>query len=382
MEYPEEDSINDELQAFAGPDSAKAKRVYERLSPSCRRLLQNYFKHKCGIDDATRREDLEQTVLVRLWEKRQSFKPQGEAAWYGYVRRIAFNCFIDDCRRRHAAPLPEGDVLESLPDTDLAIVEAVLAALDNGVFFETADQVLLDDNAPLAPGEAAQSLLAAQYFYLDGEPWETVVALLRGTYGKPVTRRTMDAWLTDPRVIRRLVFGQLYWENVALSDYLLQLHKGAGPEEAQAIQWRYRYGLLPDHIEQRKDCSLSSENLKALFDRCGTLFPFREVMVTLHMRLKRGGVSMPRILSADNSVWQRLAFQYRYSDQLPHRDILERTQSSAEVVGFKLNSGMLNVWLANARLLEKVARRLQESQEDKLDDKREGRADADGHRRG
>jgi hypothetical protein len=65
-----------------------------------------------------------------------------------------------------------------------------------------------------------------------------------------------------------------------------------------------------------------------------------------------------------SGLWQRLAFQYRYQDELTHRDIQDRTDPPASLVAYSITLGMLNVWLSNGRLLTQLARAFRDSQEE------------------
>lgn len=365
-----------DLAAFVGEDDARARAAFDRLSPTCRPFLARYLYRTCGVTDAARRDDLEQTILLRVWGARRNFQPRGRDAWFGYIRQAAYRCFLDDCRRRHAPTLPAAEEVERIPDRELGVAEVVLSALDAGELDALADQTLLDDHTPLDLDGSTRGLLAAQLFYLDGEGWEDVANLLTMTDPtRPVTRERLDDWLTDPRVIRRLAFRQVYWENRRLARYLLDAARESGEQDnaiAAVIDWRYRYGLLPEQIRQRNDCQLPVEKLMATLDRCVARLPFTTVMEEFLARLRRGGTERLTKWLASNHLWQRLAFAYRYADHLMHRDILDRCQPPAKVAGFDLNAGHLNVWLANARLLARISRARDRRDEE---DEREGVGD-------
>lgn len=122
------------------------------------------------------------------------------------------------------------------------------------------------------------------------------------------------------------------------------------------ILWRYRHGLLHEQILQRDDCAFSPQLLTELIDRTLACFPFSQEMLSLLAALGTRG----RQALMERGLWQRLAFQYKYRDSLPHQDIQDRTQPAyrqvAEADHPEITLGMLNVWLSNGRLLERLGR--------------------------
>ena len=168
-----------------------------------------------------------------------------------------------------------------------------------------------------------------------------------------MTRERLDAWLTDPAVLRHLACSRLYLDNAALAAYLLA-SASFTDDERQVVRWRYGRGMLLESLLARQDCLLDRAGLVRLGERCEALFPFGPWMSALCAAMDAGGAALP----ADGltGLWQRLAFAYAYRDELAHRDIQARTRPAAQAVGKDVTDAMLNVWLSNRRLLLRLAR--------------------------
>ena len=349
------------LERLPAANEKIARQAFDRVAPECRDLLHRYFRFDCAVRSESQREDLIQTVLTRLWTARMAFTPQGVSAWRGYVRQTARRCYIDFIRVRALASLPEGFDRAAETDEERPLMDALFAAVLSDRLFDLADSVLFQEEASLSEEERNRRLLAAQLFYCDGESWESVARVLSDTmpFAPPIQRVELDRWLSDPAIIRRVAFHCLYYNNAALAAFLLNhetMQKKWTPLQAQVIQWRYHYALSEEQIEARADCPMTKDELRALGDRCAPLFPFEEAMNEIKRRFAARGLSRYLQALSTNALWQRLAFQYRFADDLSHRDILERTLPAARIAEFALTAGMLNVWLSNGRLLHRIAR--------------------------
>jgi len=360
------------LERLAGADETSARVAFESLCPRARRFLHASLRDK-GADPDTR-EDVIQETLSRVWRARSRYRNEGPGAWYALLRLTAHRCYLDHLSARGATVELS---LEEPPPEELRVVdemmEQVSTAVRSGELQDAADELWLGTRA--GP-DGSRRLLAAQLYYLDGEPWDRILRLLgHGVHGEPpVTRKLLDDWLTDPATLRALAFRTLHYSNERLSAELLSLAEedarlaelmrraaAEAPEEdsglgwtwgeVRVILWRYRYALLVEQILARGDCAHDAEKLEELLVRTRALLPFSREMDGLLAQLERvPGMDARRTLAAPG-LWQRLAFQYRYADELPHRDVGERIEPAAERAGYRVTAAMLNVWLAGRRLL-------------------------------
>ncbi|HZT41687.1 MAG TPA: sigma factor [Chthonomonadaceae bacterium] len=376
------------LEAFPGPDEDLARKAYGSLCESGRRFLRAYLRdklrHRCDHDDLI--EDAVQDAFIKIWRLRESFTNQGVAAWYAYLKRVADTCCTDILRgKRPDIPLPTYRD-EEAPRHELVVVdkimEQILAAIQAGRLTHLADTLWLELDPALSEDTHVRQLLAAQLTYLDGAPWQEVLDMLGASLPgeDPLTRETLDAWLAHPGVLRYVAYNELYYANDRLAGALLGLGNGVASEaldalmrqaldstpadeapggwnwpEVAVILWRYRNALLLEQIVQRSDCPLTRPQIKALLVRTGAHLPFNKKMADLLAGLGRAPGIPARAVLGTPGLWKRLAFQYCYTDDLPHRDIQERTQPAAERVGYTITLAALNGWLSQGRLIRQLA---------------------------
>lgn len=368
--------------------------AFERLCERARRALRSYLQKKSafalGLLSAEDREDLIQTVLLKIWGR--PFSNRGVAAWYQYLQKTADFTYVDMVRaRRKETPVEEP---EERRETDEALqaaeelIESLHQAMLQGSLQEQADLELLGLDSSLTPAQRTRLLLLAQYVYLDGLTWEEIETLLppAAPGETTLTRETADEWLPHAGTLRSLAYHELYYSNDALTCHLLGWEEGRRSgaldacermacaaltgdpptdpppagwtwQEVALLFWRYRHALHLEQITQRQDCPFSPEEIQTILVRTASLLPFKKRMQKLLTCLRRANVrSAPEILGMPG-LWQRLAFQYRYADDLPLRDIQERTAPAAETVNYEVKLTNLNVWLSGGRLLRRVARR-------------------------
>jgi len=361
------------LEIFAGADEDAAWQAWERLRALSRRYLEKCLRD-WGCHSPDDQQDVIHNAFLKVWNARARFQNRGVAAWRAYVKMIAHRCFIDQLRERQRLPMVEGEEEEDwsqVSDEEMPTVVSLINRLLGNELFHFASVLWLGLDPALPEEVHHRQLLAAQLYYLDGDSWEQVCDTLPS-----LTRETLDEWLSHPGVIRYLTYQELYYSNESLARHLLnapaadldelmrQATRAASEvapppgwtwEEVKVILWRYRNGLLMEQILQRLDCPYPREDLRALLDRLTGLLPFSSQMAKVLSALDRApGLDAPAVLGG-RSLWQRLAFQYRYWDDLAHRDIQERTQPSAGQVGYEVKLDVLNVWLSNGRLLRQLA---------------------------
>jgi hypothetical protein len=116
--------------------------------------------------------------------------------------------------------------------------------------------------------------------------------------------------------------------------------------------WRYRNGLSTTKILQM-DPELTPAVVEGALTKCRERLPFRRIAAKVSDGLRSSRAPFDPLRSP--GLWKRLAFQYHTFHELPHKQILERTEPAAHEGGFVLTAGMLNVWLSNGRLFQQLA---------------------------
>jgi DNA-directed RNA polymerase specialized sigma24 family protein len=354
------------LADFAGPGESRAEAAFLWLMEASMPMLQARLRQRLR-----RREDCEDVavqVQLRVWRYRERFDNRGRASWLRFLKQVADRCLIDHATANRSEISLDDSDWGDVPATDLPVVDSLIDVLrDRDRLYAAADELWLGERTP----DHDRRLFAAKLFYLDRLPWKAVCDLVR------VDRATLDRWLGDPVVARYVAFDALYLGNVELASRLLGLaeaspellnalaQEAAAPTTAEpptpgrtwpevfAILWRYRFAHLTEQIATHPNGSLDRKELEALFDRCRREFPFASIMSGLVSHL--GKSTVVRAGLTETAFWRRLVFQYFAADELPHRDIHDRTSPAADVVGYHLTLGMLNVWLSNGRLFKALA---------------------------
>jgi hypothetical protein len=290
---------------------------------------------------------------------------------------VARNVFLDSWRAaKRDQPEWEPDPWPDL-DADLA------AHLGAQSAYQAANVLWLGLDATLPAATHDRQLLAAQLYYEEGVPFDTLPTLLGcAPPGEaPLSRATLNLGLQHPGVLRFLGFHTLFYANDRLAGHLLGLGdriaaetlnlwmRKAVAEEPDGLSpcgftWmevilvlqRFRNAVPFDRILEHHANAVTAEQLAELLDRLEPRQPFIHQMRRLLIALERLPRTRAREQLAHAGLWKRLAFQYCYDQDLPHRDILERTQRSATLVNYNLTAGMLNVWLSGGRLLHQLAR--------------------------
>lgn len=371
--------LDQALHLLADANEETARAAWEHLWKVSRPYLLRYLS--AWLHNPDDREDVAQDCFLRIWAFRDRFHSQGEQAWFAFIRRTAYRCMIDMRRRLVQETLSLDDIDEPEATYIADTADSLAAAMLAKELYLAADILWLGLDTHIPPPMHQVHLLAAQLYYLHGKPWQEVVRLLLPV-GVRLDRNTLDAWLTHPGVLRHLFYSALYYSNDRLTGYLLQIpepfdekkidevmryfsHSDVSTppppgvttwEEAWLILWRYRYGLQPDKICQRVDCPFTVEEMQVLLARLQQRMPFRQQMAQLLERFDQiPGVDLTDVVCGAG-LWQRLALQYCYHDGLAHVDIYERMFPAAECAGYHLTMGMLNVWLSNGRLVQRLAR--------------------------
>jgi DNA-directed RNA polymerase specialized sigma24 family protein len=352
------------IEVFLGRDPERARRAFDQLAPRLCRFLNEYLKSLLPLE--AEREDAISESLTRLWKYRTSFQYRSEGAWWAFAAKVARNCAYSQLGMPQNRELPtEFSEIESA-SLDLA----ASIAEDRERLYRIADAVWLLLPGDMSETERRRRLLAAQLFFLEKMPWEEVCALVGGSH--PIERQTLDTWLSDKAVILDLAYHRLFWTNDRLTGYLLRnseplnaneldaLAVGAdslgldwGADAANVIVLRYRYGLITEKIAQLQP-ALDRAAIEGWIESAGQALPFADLAADLLCALHSSKHS-PAIFH-DAGLWKRIVFQYYAAHELPHRQILERTEPASTAAGYRLTLGMLNVWLSNGRIFCELAK--------------------------
>jgi len=373
MKEPE--SIEEALAYLVSASREMAELGFDYLMVHSRSRLEAWLLPFCrGSDD---REDLLQEVGIRVWKSRESFEVRGINYWWAFLKQIAVRCGIDLIRSPEPEIASDPENIERIPDEELFVFVALVDYLgDRDRLYRLADKVWLGPR----PADHSRRILAAKLFYVDGLPWPQVCDLLsRGFPGRePLGREALDDWLSDQVLLRYLACEALYLSNEKLAYQLLDIHPdgresfeklvemassgslGWTKDEAYVILWRYRYGKLAEQIGHMSDCVLKKQDMQEVFDRCRQNFPFLSMMRQLKGTYDQSPAAKGTL--GQSQIWKRIVFQYFAADELPHRDIHDRTAPAAELAGYSLTMGMLNVWLSNGRLFRQLAQQAMEAE--------------------
>jgi DNA-directed RNA polymerase specialized sigma24 family protein len=359
--------VVEDLQAFVSSDAEVAERALGKMAPQVRRFVMSHLK-PFGIGDDDR-QDLAQRTVVKLWAVRETIEVRSLGEWWRLVKRISERLAQDWFRRRGATPTVPDEVLADIPDAEIPYVSAfAAAAIERDAIFRAADDCWLG-----ARGDEreAQAVALALLVLVDGVPFDEACVLLGVDSGE--ARQRIGQRAAERAVLLRAAYAALYWDNEALVREMLGepkqtavaraacgnegSPKGWTPEEAGALALRYGNGLTSDQIQRFGWCRRDADALDGFFASVSDRLPF----VPIARRLVGGAKRVRQAAAlAESGLWKRLVFQYCFVDQIPQRQILERTEPSATVAGAKLTAAMLNGWIGNDRLTTQIARHLEE----------------------
>lgn len=357
-------SLIERFVASDGPDSARA---FEELAHRIRRFLGKYLTSLLPIEQD--REDVSEIVIQRLLSRQHGVEFKSRGAWWAYVATIARRCAYDRLKNHS-----EGELPEDIPTEDENLISAVAEMSEQREsLYALANELWLAADPALSIAQRRRRLLATQLHYLHRMPWTEICAIMGSEPG--LNRDKLNKWLVNPGVLNHFAYHSLYLKNDALVGYLLDPDKpltekeldtlqgaaarslGVKPEgwtwpEIKVVLWRYRNGLSTTKILQM-DPTLNPACVESAVAKCRERLPFRRIAAKISDALRSGHAPCDPLQSP--GLWKRLAFQYHTFDELPHKQILERTEPAAHESGFVLTAGMLNVWLSNGRLFQQLA---------------------------
>lgn len=338
-----------EVEKLGSTDTAAAERAMERLRVSVERFLERYLRS--WLPNQHDREDVIALTLQRIWSRRSAFQARGIGAWWVYVSTIARRCAIDIKETRTLVPLEE----EISADEEAAIDAVYSVAAERAALYRAADELWLGRAPNLDESHYRKRLLAAQLFFLDRLTWPEVADVL-GLGSE--ARSTLDTWFGEKACGLGLGYREIFSDSRTLTRSLLESATWT-EDEANVVRWRYENGFLTEKILQLSP-QMTREDVEAILRRSAAHLPFLAKAHRLREALGRQPHAIAGLAAPD--LWKRLVFQYHAESEFPHLQILERTQPSAEVFGYRLTGGILNVWLSNGRLASQLARYVQTQQ--------------------
>jgi hypothetical protein len=361
-------------------DTEEGLACFDRVIEGSRAFLSRYIKKKrLPIEDAN---DIEQQVVLKVLKKRLELRFDSSAKWYSYLKSAADSCVAEHWGTKGDLQPIDDSGMGQIPDEDLPTVQAILDAIEEQKLLLLADELWLGADLSFTDSQRDIRLLAAQLFFLHGLTWQEVLRLLnQGAGESALSRSQLDDWCSCWSIQRQAAYRSLHMDGDKLALLLLgvpwfdlgQLQAlqrnaesvepaGAPPAtwtwtEVQVVLLRYRHNLDTGRIVSRCNGRVTSSEISSICDRCAALLPFVSIVKTMHTALRRSG-SDPAV-PFEEGLWRRLAFQYRYVDNLQVKDIQERVEAAAQVVERALNFGVLNMWLSGGRLLRQLGKHRQ-----------------------
>lgn len=119
------------IERFAGEDPEAASEAFALLAPKIRAVVVRLLAN--SVPRSVDREEVAETVLQRLWQKRKEFEPRSIPAWWRYVAVTARRCAADQWRPETPAEIAEDAI--SGPDEPQTI--------DASRLYEAADELWL-----------------------------------------------------------------------------------------------------------------------------------------------------------------------------------------------------------------------------------------------
>lgn len=251
-----------------------------------------------------------------------------------------------------------------------------------------------------------RQLIAAQMYYEDGEGLQDIFEVMQCSpvNSTPITMQIIRNWLRNSGVLQYLAFQALYFENAPLAAAVLcvdfkidqvllnELVRDILTREPDAIAicevtwfqagvavWHYWHGknaaqivkLMEDAVDSgdaAADWKKNFEEVEALLQALVERLPFRRQILHLFARfLERSSIDLRENLK-ENKVWQRLAFQYYYHDDIGPTAILERLSPAAQQVPISISAETMTMWTSGKRLQNAVFKHWRKTYEGDFDD--------------
>lgn len=331
-----------DVERLGNSDPEVAERAFVRLRGRLERYLDRYLRN--WLSNPSDREEVSLSTLEKVWFNRLSFEVRSEGEWWGYLSLIARRCAFDRLDRTIDVSFDEGMSVE-----DGQSVETIcqMNRERNGLY-RAADELWLRRPRDMEDAPYHLRIGVAQMVYLDQRPWKDVAKFFQLD---PDDRKTVLGWLLEKETFLGMVFRELHMDGIELANTVLaavpaELWTSA---ESEVAVWRCRNGLLTEKIAQMAP-HLTRQQIEAVLKRVCEAFPFpgrAEAIKKLFVD-KKAEEYLALLTQPDS--WKRIAFQYYAQSELPHRQILQRTKTAGEILGYQMNEGILNAWLSNGRI--------------------------------
>lgn len=363
MNAAREDWAARDLALVSGSDADRAQEAFGRLWLLTRDATARQLARR-GVVGADA-DDVSQDVYSRLWRLREGLRATVAAEWYALVRTTTARALAERwANHRREANL---EAEEEIVDADLPYVEAVLLANEVGRIFEAADDLWLGD---VETEDAKLAVAALRLTLLDGLGQEEVAEMLG------LEPERFEAWLKEPALLLRTIFGGLCWPSGELTGHLLRPSRPLQDheidrvlndetpqdpplawdvDEARVVIWRVRHAMQAARIVRASDGALDAPAVESILDRIREAYPFRGISRTLRAALAAIGRESAL---ASPGLWKRIAMEYHARHDLPHKHILERAQPPAAEAAFRLDAKTLDNWLSEGRIYSQLAARL------------------------
>lgn len=364
------------IEQFVSGDAVTAEAAFRVISVHVQRFLWRYLADR--LPNEQDRQDAIQAILERLWTGRAKIEARGIGPWWAYVARSA-RWYVYDI----AGKPEEIELEQDIPAEDLRLIDRIAEiSNDRTLLYRAADELWLGVEPAIDDSERKRRLLAAQFHYLHGRPWEEIAEIVG--LGRPIPRDKFDIWLSNWTVLNELSYASLHRPNEELVATILRPERpltsvelaewSAGadvkkvdpPEgwtwdEVKVAILKYRNGLSETKISQMT--GLSKQFVEDAVEKCRSRIPLPGIAKKLVRSFQSRHAPTDPLKSP--GIWKRLVFQYHVSNELPQRQISEFLGPVACVAGYSLTAGMLNVWLSNGRLFAQLAAYVRKEGQDK-----------------
>jgi len=159
--------------------------------------------------------------------------------------------------------------MQDIPQDEQLDVDRLVEAMeDRRQLYRLADEAFLAVPSEKPDRLVNSELLAAKLLLVDRLPWQTVCRIVNSGRNddEQLGRNDLDRLLSEPHVIRQLVYSELHWDNDKLCDLLLHRPTHNGKEawtdhEVVAIQLRFQYVMLLEQIVPRLNGRLKKNRI-------------------------------------------------------------------------------------------------------------------------
>ena len=379
------------VELFRDPNPANAQKGFDYLYEHYRLYLTQSFQRdtRRKFEDC---QDIAQDVFVKAWNKRSQFTGQGFPAWWAWIRTAAKRRLIDIIRAEGGLDPIEWPDDDQIPAEERDFLTDIALAAHLDILYQKVNMLWLGLDSNLTLEQHQRQLLVAQRYYLDGETEQEILADLPPMPGeRPLTQKELRAWLVSPSVLRHLAYQTLYFDNDRMVNWMLgkedsplttaeiakllqkviatptneKLLEEWTTAEIAILLWRYWENQPSLTLHKNKQALLEkwgydAEKVSQTLVSFEANSPSYRCMQILLSALSQEASVHAHQLYNNSLLWERLIFQYYYHDELPQKDMLDRTQPAAREVGFHLAEDQVNSWTSGKRLFKKLLKQMKD----------------------